>query len=209
LRISSLKIGAVVPKGRVRDGSGTLDRVWDKGAGMGETMKELISALLLASAVAPASQRGFLGEASTFSARESEGKVLLEAAPPRAESAALHPALPSSPEIPHQGEWEVACELKSGKALLFDRRSVRDLSGVRLFRWAVAGEADPVGENDDPHQGPFTGVAHCRDKALEAVWPGKMAGTKAGTAGRRLVDSVCARNLSPPPVRGARIPPRH
>ncbi len=171
-------------------------------------MKELIGALLLLGAGTPASQRGSLEEASTFRTREAEGRVVFEAAGPAATSLpVIDPSQPSETTIMDSGEWELACELKSGKMLVFDRRSVRDLSGARLFRWAVAEDGGQA--ESDPQNGPFTGVAHCREKALEAVWPGKMVGTKAGTAGRRLVDSVCARTLAPAPVRGQRSPPRH
>src|SRR5664279_1784742 len=66
------------------------------------------------------------------------------------------------------GHWEIACEIKSGSALVFDRASLRDYGAVTLFRWSaprvrVAGPGDPI----------FTAVVNCREKTIEAAWPGR------------------------------------
>jgi hypothetical protein len=85
------------------------------------------------------------------------------------------------------GDWDVACERQQGNRLVFDRGSVRDLGGATLFRWApvegAAPEADAV---------IYTGVADCREKSVEASWPGKRRETRSGTCGRYLVDAVCS-----------------
>src|SRR5262249_20774111 len=35
------------------------------------------------------------------------------------------------------GQWEIACEIKSGSALVFDRASLREYGPVTLFRWSA------------------------------------------------------------------------
>lgn len=85
------------------------------------------------------------------------------------------------------GDWDVACERGQGNRLMFDRDSVRELGGATLFRWApVAGTAP---QTDDTI---YTAVADCREKSVEASWPGKRRETRSGTCGRYLVDAVCS-----------------
>jgi hypothetical protein len=85
------------------------------------------------------------------------------------------------------GEWDVACEREAGDRLVFDRKSLREMGGATLFRWAPTGGVVP--SNDDTI---YTAVADCRAKSIEATWPGKRSETRAGTCGRHLVDAVCA-----------------
>src|SRR6185369_17689345 len=85
---------------------------------------------------------------------------------------------------PAAGEWEVACQLKSGASMMFDRRSVRELGAVTLVRWAAP--SDPRARDEI-----FTALVSCREKTIEAAWPGKRSETRAGTCGRRLVEAVC------------------
>ena len=87
---------------------------------------------------------------------------------------------------PH-GQWQIACEIKSGSALVFDRASLRDYGTVTLFRWSaprtrVAGPGEQI----------FTALVNCREKTIEAAWPGRRRETYAGTCGRGLVEAVCA-----------------
>ena len=86
-----------------------------------------------------------------------------------------------------RGQWEIACEIKNGSALVFDRASLRDYGAVTLFRWSaprarVAIAGDQI----------FTALVDCREKTIEAAWPGQRRETYAGTCGRGLVDAVCA-----------------
>ena len=86
-----------------------------------------------------------------------------------------------------RGQWEIACEIKNGSALVFDRSSLRDYGAVTLFRWSaprarVAIAGDQI----------FTALVDCREKTIEAAWPGRRRETYAGTCGRGLVDAVCA-----------------
>jgi len=86
-----------------------------------------------------------------------------------------------------RGQWEIACEIKNGSALVFDRASLRDYGAVTLFRWSaprarVAIAGDQI----------FTALVDCREKTIEAAWPGRRRETYAGTCGRGLVDAVCA-----------------
>ena len=85
------------------------------------------------------------------------------------------------------GDWDVACEREAGDRLVFDRQSVREMGGGTLFRWAPTGGIVP--NTDDTI---YTAVADCREKSIEASWPGKRSETRAGTCGRHLVDAVCA-----------------
>ncbi len=86
------------------------------------------------------------------------------------------------------GEWDVACEREAGDRLVFDRNSVREMGGGgMLFRWAPTGGIVPNADDTI-----YTAVADCRQKRIEASWPGKRSETRAGTCGRHLVDAVCA-----------------
>jgi hypothetical protein len=86
-----------------------------------------------------------------------------------------------------RGQWQIACEIKSGSALVFDRASLREYGTVTLFRWSaprtrVAGPGEQI----------FTALVNCREKTIEAAWPGRRRETYAGTCGRGLVEAVCA-----------------
>ncbi|HVV51336.1 MAG TPA: hypothetical protein VHO06_16825 [Polyangia bacterium] len=95
------------------------------------------------------------------------------------------------------GDWDVGCEREAGDRLVFDRRSVREMGGVTLFRWAPTGGVVP--RTDDAI---YTAVADCHGKTIEASWPGKRTETRAGTCGRRLLDAVCgARSAAQGPKR--------
>jgi hypothetical protein len=85
------------------------------------------------------------------------------------------------------GEWDIACEREAGDRLVFDRDSVREMGGGTLFRWAPTGGIVPNADDTI-----YTAVADCREKSIEASWPGKRSETRAGTCGRHLVDAVCA-----------------
>jgi hypothetical protein len=84
-------------------------------------------------------------------------------------------------------QWEIACEIKSGSALVFDRASLRDYGPVTLFRWSA-----PRTRIASPGDQIFTAVVNCREKTIEASWPGRSRETYAGTCGRGLVEAVCA-----------------
>jgi len=90
----------------------------------------------------------------------------------------------SSPS-PGPGDWQIACQLKSGAPLIFDRTSLRELGAMMLFKWAAPG---------DPrvHEGPYTALVSCSEKSIEASWPGTRSETRAGTCGRQLIEAVCA-----------------
>lgn len=82
------------------------------------------------------------------------------------------------------GDWRVACELRTGAELIFDRGSLRELGSTTLVRWAAPGDPrvnEPV----------YTALVSCGEKTIEATWPGRRAPTRAGTCGRRLVEAVC------------------
>jgi hypothetical protein len=85
-----------------------------------------------------------------------------------------------------RGQWEIACEIKSGSALVFDRASLRDYGPVTLFRWSA-----PRARIAAPGEQIFTAVVNCREKTIEAAWPGRSRETYAGTCGRGLVEAVC------------------
>jgi len=85
------------------------------------------------------------------------------------------------------GDWDVACERGEGNRLMFDRGSVRELGGATLFRWAPVAGAAPQADGVI-----YTAVADCREKSVEASWPGKRRETRSGTCGRYLVDAVCS-----------------
>jgi hypothetical protein len=108
---------------------------------------------------------------------------------------------------PH-GQWQIACEIKSGSALVFDRTSLREYGTVTLFRWSaphtrVAGPGEQI----------FTAVVNCREKTIEAAWPGRSRATYAGTCGRGLVEAVCAASeqaaASPKPRAGGQLGAGH
>jgi hypothetical protein len=69
---------------------------------------------------------------------------------------------------------------------VFDRQSVREMGGGTLFRWAPTGGVVPNADDTI-----YTAVADCREKSIEASWPGKRSETRAGTCGRHLVEAVC------------------
>jgi hypothetical protein len=97
---------------------------------------------------------------------------------------------------PEPGSWEVACQRKSGSVLVFDRRSLRELGDALLVRWAAPAESAEVPRVDEQI---FTAVVSCREKTIEASWPGKRSETRPGTCGRRLVEAVCAAAPAPAP----------
>jgi hypothetical protein len=84
------------------------------------------------------------------------------------------------------GQWEIACEIKSGSALVFDRASLREYGSVTLFRWSA-----PRTRMASPGDQIFTALVNCREKTIEASWPGRSRETYAGTCGRGLVEAVC------------------
>jgi hypothetical protein len=89
------------------------------------------------------------------------------------------------------GRWEIACEIKNGSALVFDRASLREYGPVTLFRWSA-----PPTRVAGPGERIFTGVVNCREKTIEAAWPGRSRETYAGTCGRGLLEAVCAASES-------------
>jgi hypothetical protein len=91
---------------------------------------------------------------------------------------------PSSVRSPGLGDWRVACELKTGASVIFDRGSLRVVGSMTLVRWAAPG--DPRA-----NQPIYTALISCGEKTIEATWPGKRSDTRAGTCGRHLVESVC------------------
>ena len=105
------------------------------------------------------------------------------------------------------GQWQIACEIKTGSALVFDRASLREYGTVTLFRWSaprtrIAGPGDQI----------FTAVVNCREKTIEAAWPGRRRETYVGTCGRGLVEAVCAASEqanATPSIRGRSSGVRH
>jgi hypothetical protein len=96
-------------------------------------------------------------------------------------------AVASSDASSPAGQWEIACEIKSGSALVFDRGSLREYGTVTLVRWSA-----PRTRLAAPGDQIFTAVVNCREKTIEAAWPGRNRETRAGTCGRGLVEAVCA-----------------
>jgi hypothetical protein len=96
-------------------------------------------------------------------------------------------------------QWDVACTRERGGNLVFDRWSVRSLDGVTLFRWTTA-DGTP-GVDTTIH----TAVADCRQKTIDASWPGKRRQTRVGTCGRHLVEAVC--DMAPPGKQQSRAMP--
>ncbi|HZL17275.1 MAG TPA: hypothetical protein VFG23_05990 [Polyangia bacterium] len=124
---------------------------------------------------------------------EVDSTVIVVAGPPigtadavGAASASLTSADPGEQSIA-PGDWDVACERGEGNRLMFDRDSVRELGGATLFRWAPVAGAAPQADGII-----YTAVADCREKSVEASWPGKRRATRSGTCGRFLVDAVCS-----------------
>jgi hypothetical protein len=129
-------------------------------------------------------------ESATATGNLGDDSVIVVAGPPIGTAGPADAALVSVERVDvtvAPGDWDVACERQQGNRLVFDRSSVRDLGGATLFRWApvegAAPEADAV---------IYTAVADCREKSVEASWPGKRRETRSGTCGRYLVDAVCS-----------------
>jgi hypothetical protein len=121
---------------------------------------------------------------------DDDTAVIVVAGPPIGTAGAPDGALVSIQETDATvapGDWGVACERTQGNRLVFDRGSVRDLGGATLFRWASVEGAAPQADGVI-----YTGVADCREKSVEASWPGKRRETRSGTCGRYLVDAVCS-----------------
>ncbi|HEY5088936.1 MAG TPA: hypothetical protein VIK30_03155 [Polyangia bacterium] len=123
---------------------------------------------------------------------DDDTTVMVVAGPPIGTSGATDGALVSvsieeTDATVAPGDWGVACERTQGNRLVFDRGSVRDLGGATLFRWAPVEGAAPQADAVI-----YTGVADCREKSVEASWPGKRRETRSGTCGRYLVDAVCS-----------------
>ena len=70
---------------------------------------------------------------------------------------------------------------------MFDRASLRDYGAVTLFRWSA-----PRARVAIPGDQIFTALVDCREKTIEAAWPGRRRETYVGTCGRGLVEAVCA-----------------
>ena len=96
-------------------------------------------------------------------------------------------AVTSSDASSPSGQWQIACEIKSGSVLVFDRGSLREYGAVTLVRWSA-----PRTRLAAPGDQIFTAVVNCREKSIEAAWPGRNRETRAGTCGRGLVEAVCA-----------------
>jgi hypothetical protein len=124
-------------------------------------------------------------DAATSGATAGDGEAVVVAGPLAPSRGTLMSVAGTEDAAP--GEWDVACEREAGDRLVFDRKSLREMGGATLFRWAPTGGVVP--SNDDTI---YTAVADCRAKSIEATWPGKRSETRAGTCGRHLVDAVCA-----------------
>jgi hypothetical protein len=126
-----------------------------------------------------------------WTAAETRGTSEVVAGPPIGTAGPSRGALMSvtatEEEAAAPGAWDVACEREAGDRLVFDRDSVREMGGGTLFRWAPTGGIAPSADDTI-----YTAVADCREKSIEASWPGKRSETRAGTCGRHLVDAVCA-----------------
>lgn len=139
---------------------------------------------------------GDVGGAPTFSAAR-EGLAAdrsAEAAQDVGDTAApatADPADVASDSSWAPGRWEIACEIKNGSALVFDRASLRDYGPVTLFRWSA-----PPTRVAGPGERIFTAVVNCREKTIEAAWPGRSRETYVGTCGRGLLEAVCAASES-------------
>jgi hypothetical protein len=121
---------------------------------------------------------------------EADSTVMVVAGPPIGTQGAADAPLTSADADGQSiapGDWDVACERGEGNRLMFDRGSVRELGGATLFRWAPVAGAAPQADGVI-----YTAVADCREKSVEASWPGKRRETRSGTCGRYLVDAVCS-----------------
>ena len=131
------------------------------------------------------------GDGGGWTAAETRGTTEVVAGPPIGTSGPSRGALMSVTATEEDeaapGAWDVACEREAGDRLVFDRDSVREMGGGTLFRWAPTGGIAPSADDTI-----YTAVADCREKSIEASWPGKRSETRAGTCGRHLVDAVCA-----------------
>jgi len=143
-------------------------------------------------------------DAATSGATAGDGEAVVTAGPPIGTFGPSRGTLMSVAGTEEAnaapGDWDVACEREAGDRLVFDRKSLHELGGATLFRWAPTGGVVP--NNDDTI---YTAVADCRAKSIEATWPGKRSETRAGTCGRHLVDAVCAARSGvsvPKPKRG-------
>jgi hypothetical protein len=143
--------------------------------------------------VMPRVAEGDVGEDTTgggaVDAEEVEVGIVPAPAPSRDVAAQSDEALNDilSSGASSAGQWQIACEIKSGSALVFDRASLRDYGAMTLVRWSaprtrIAAPGDEI----------FTAVVNCREKTIEAAWPGRRRETYAGTCGRGLVEAVCA-----------------
>jgi len=143
--------------------------------------------------VMPRVAEGDVGQGTTSGVVEDEevevGIVAAAPAPSSDSAAQSDEALNDilSSDASSAGQWQIACEIKSGSALVFDRASLREYGTMTLFRWSaprtrVAAPGDEI----------FTAVVNCREKTIEAAWPGRRRETYAGTCGRGLVEAVCA-----------------
>lgn len=136
----------------------------------------------------PRPGEGDVGGAPTFSAaRQGRPAEVSEDVGDTAAPPAADPADVASDSSWAPGRWEIACEIKNGSALVFDRASLRDYGPVTLFRWSA-----PPTRVSGPGERIFTAVVNCREKTIEAAWPGRRRETSAGTCGRGLVEAVCA-----------------
>jgi hypothetical protein len=130
------------------------------------------------------------GESGNGGGGQDEASVVVVAGPPIGTAGSASAALVSVAETDATvapGDWDVACERGEGNRLVFDRGSVRELGGATLFRWAPVDGAAPQADGVI-----YTAVADCRQKSVEASWPGKRRETRSGTCGRYLVDAVCS-----------------
>jgi hypothetical protein len=130
------------------------------------------------------------GESGNGGGGQDEASVVVVAGPPIGTAGSASAALVSVAETDATvapGDWDVACERGEGNRLMYDRESVRELGGATLFRWAPVDGAAPQADGII-----YTAVADCREKSVEASWPGKRRETRLGTCGRYLVDAVCS-----------------
>jgi hypothetical protein len=139
---------------------------------------------------------GDVGETPTLSiaregrSAEAPGELADPASAAAADSTDVAPDSSSDSSLP-AGHWEIACEIKNGSALVFDRASLRDYGPMTLFRWSA-----PPARVARPGDRIFTAVVNCREKTIEAAWPGRSRETYAGTCGRGLLEAVCAASES-------------
>ena len=159
--------------------------------------------------VTPRVADGDVGDGTTASTSVEEDEIeagIVAAAPSSVDVSSQSDEASNAPvssDASAAGKWQIACEIKSGSALVFDRASLREYGTMTLFRWSaphtrVAGPGDQI----------FTAVVNCREKTIEAAWPGRRRETYAGTCGRGLVEAVCAaaERVSGPPSTHGRLP---